>query len=108
MMVCDNEACKLWMHEECLIDDILTKTHERLVEDGCEKAETNGASNSAAKSGKPRRKIWEGEFDAKFHTVDTGSGSQSTVTITDLRDNPEGPKPWTERIACFKCESLLD
>jgi hypothetical protein len=38
------------MHEECLIDDILTKTHKRLVEDGCEKAETNGVSKSAAKS----------------------------------------------------------
>jgi hypothetical protein len=97
----------MWMHEECLIDDILTKTYKRLVEDG-EKGETKGASKSAAKSGEPRRKIWEGEFDAKFHTVDTGSGSQSTVTITDLRDNPEGPKPWTERIACLKCESLLD
>jgi hypothetical protein len=34
MMVCENEACKMWMHEECLIDDILTKTYKRLVEDG--------------------------------------------------------------------------
>lgn len=37
MFVCDNETCKIWLHPECLIDDVLTKTYKKLVEG--EKAE---------------------------------------------------------------------
>jgi hypothetical protein len=108
MMICDNQECKLWMHEECLIDDILTKTYERLVEDGSEEADANGGARPAAKKGKSGRKIWKGKFDAKFHTDDSADGSHTTVTITDLRSNSKGPKTWTERVPCLKCGSLLD
>jgi hypothetical protein len=107
MMICDNEDCKLWMHEECLIDDILTRTYERLVEDGSEDADANGVAKPVAKKGKGR-KIWKGKFDAKFNTEDTPDGSRTTVTITDLREKPKSPKSWTERVACLKCGSLLD
>ena len=107
MMICDNEDCKLWMHEECLMDDILTKTYERVVEDASEDTEANGAAKAAAKKGKGR-KIWKGKFDAKFQTEDTPDGSHTTVTITDLRSNHNEPKSWTERVACLKCATLLD
>ncbi|KAH8814983.1 hypothetical protein F5884DRAFT_158949 [Xylogone sp. PMI_703] len=46
MFVCDNDTCKIWLHPECLIDDILTKTYKKLVEG--EKTETESASASAA------------------------------------------------------------
>lgn len=92
------------MHEECLIDDILTKTHERLVKEGTD----DGTPKPATKKGKAGRKIWKGKFDAEFNTDDTPEGSHTTVTIKDLRSNPQDPETWTERIACLKCESLLD
>lgn len=106
-MICDNEDCKLWIHEECLIDDILARTYEREVEDGGKEADTNGVAKPVVKKGKAR-KIWKGEFDAKFYTEDTPDGSRTTVTITDLRDRPKSPLSWTERVACLKCGSLLD
>ncbi|RFU36110.1 hypothetical protein B7463_g280, partial [Scytalidium lignicola] len=40
MFVCDNETCKIWLHPECLIDDILTKTYKKLVEGEKTEAET--------------------------------------------------------------------
>lgn len=106
MMICDNLECMLWMHQECLIDDILTKTRDRLFK-GCE-TDPNRASNSAAKSGKSRRQIWRGEFAAKLHTDDSASGPNSTVVISDLRDKFAGPTTWTERITCLKCRSLIN
>lgn len=101
MMICDNKDCELWMHEVCLADDILTKAHDRLIEGGGLNAQTNSPSISAAKRGKPKRKVWRGEFGANFHTDASG---HSTVIITDLRSNPKGPKTWTEKIACFEVQ----
>jgi hypothetical protein len=92
------------MHEECLIDDILKKTYEKVVGDGSEESNANGA----AKKGKCGRKIWKGKFNAKLHTDNTADGSHTKMAITDLRSNPKGPKTWTERVACLKCGSLLD
>lgn len=44
MEICDNPSCQVWMHEECLIDDILTKTYKRLVKDSASaEPGTNGA-----------------------------------------------------------------
>jgi hypothetical protein len=108
MMICDSEDCKLWMHEECLIDDILTKTYERLVKDSEEEPDANGAAKPAGKKGKAGRKVWKGKFEAKFSTEDSAEGSHTTVTITDLRSNSNGPKTWTERVPCLKCGNLLD
>jgi hypothetical protein len=105
MMICDDPECKLWMHEDCLIDDILTKTYERVVEDA---PEPNGVARPTAKKSKAGRKVWKGKFEAKFSTDDTTEGSHTTVTITDLRSTPSTPKTWTERVACLKCERLLD
>jgi hypothetical protein len=104
MMMCDNEECKLLMHEECLIDDILTEKYKKVVEEGSEGADAHGAVRQTSKKGKSERRTWQGELDAKFHTDDT---SNTTVTITHLRSNSKGPKTWTEGVACLKCGSLL-
>lgn len=104
-MICDNSECKFWMHEECLIDHILTKTYERAVEDGSDEADTNGGAAEKRNFG---RKIRRGKFEATIHTEDSAEGSHATVTITDTRINSKGPKSRTERVACLRCGSLLD
>jgi hypothetical protein len=108
MIGCDNKDCELWMHGECLIDDILKKTYEKVVEDGSEESNANGAAKEGSKKGKRGRKIWKGKFNAKLHTDNTADGSHTKMAITDLRSNSKGPKTWTERVACLKCGSLLD
>lgn len=108
MMICDNGECKVWLHTECLIDDILTKTYERLVTDSDEAPNSNGAAKPNARKGKADRKIWKGKFDAKFDMVASTQDGHTMITITDLRSNSNGPKTWTERVACLKCGSLLE
>jgi hypothetical protein len=95
------------MHEECLIDAILTKVFEGVVEDGNEEADMNGAAQPDGKKGESAPKIWEGKFEGTLHTVNTAEGGHTTVTIKDLRTNFKGPKSWTERVPCLKCKSLL-
>ncbi|KAH8602536.1 hypothetical protein B0O99DRAFT_679531 [Bisporella sp. PMI_857] len=97
MEICDNPSCKVWLHEECIIDDVLTKTYNRLQENG----ETNGTSKPGRKS---KGKIWKGKFSAKIKA----NGSSTTVEITDLRKDVIALQPWEERIACLKCGSLLE
>jgi hypothetical protein len=106
MMICDNEDCKLWLHQECLIDDILTKTYERLVKDSEEAPDTNGIARTNGKKGKSSRKIWKGLFEAKF--TDSGEAEHTEVIITDLRNKTNGAKIWTERVACLKCGTVLE
>jgi hypothetical protein len=107
MMMCDNEECKVWMHEECLIDDILTKTYEKVVEECSEEADTHVAVKPTSKKGKSERRRWKGKLNAKFYTDDTADSSNTRVTITHRRSNSKGPKTWIERVACLKCGSLF-
>jgi hypothetical protein len=106
MMICDNKDCKFWMHEECLIDAILTRTYLKIVGNG-DQAAANNVSIPVARESKRGRKIWKGTFGAKIDT-DSASGNHSIMAITDLRHGPEGLNSWVERLACLKCESLLE
>lgn len=92
------------MHEECLVDDILHKTYEKVVKGG-EETDANVVIPTS-EEGKSTQKIWKGKFDAKFDTDNTAGSSYATVTITDLRSNT-GPNTWTETVACLKCRDLL-
>lgn len=105
MEICDNPTCKVWLHEDCLIDDILTKTYQRLVKNSSEaEPGTNGTAKINGKKGKGKGKIWKGSFQAKLNADD----GHTTVMITDLRENPVEPKTWTERVSCLKCGTQLD
>jgi hypothetical protein len=106
MEICDNADCKAWLHEGCIIDDVLTRTHNRLVKDGdSAEPDTNGTGSKAnGKKGKPGLKIWEGKFKAKINVDE----KPTTVTITDLRSYSTGPKTWTENIPCLKCGTPLE
>lgn len=85
MYICDNATCKVWLHDECLIDDVLTRTYKRLVED-----DSNGVAKS--KKGKATVKRYKGVFKAK---ISQDGDAPPKVTITDLR--PSAPtKSWDE------------
>jgi len=103
MEICENPSCKVWLHEECLIDDILTKTYNKLVtEKRSEEPDTNGTAKANGK--KSKGKIWKGKFQAKLNSDD----GRTTATITDMRNTGTGPRTWTERVACLKCDTLLE
>jgi hypothetical protein len=101
MEICDNTSCQVWMHRECIFDDVLTKTYKRLVKDS-DSAEpgTNGASKPNGK--KSKAKIWKGIFQAKIKVEED---DHTLVEITDLRDG--GLDPWTEPVECLKCGTKL-
>jgi hypothetical protein len=104
MEICDNPSCKVWLHEECLIDNILTKTYERLAKDSAEaEPGTNGAA-SKINGKKSKGKIWKDAFEAKLNADD----GHTTVTITDLRENAVDPRTWVEPVACLKCGIELE
>lgn len=102
MEICDNPACKVWLHEDCLIDDILTKTYQRLVKDSNEPG-TNGTT-SKVNGRKSKSKVWKGSFQAKLSVED----GHTTATITDVRENPVEPRTWVEPVACLKCGTELE
>jgi hypothetical protein len=106
MEICENPSCKVWLHEQCIIDDALTKAYKRIVEDSSSaEPDTNGAaSKTNGKRAKPSRKLWEGKFKGKLHPGDDSHAT--TITITDLR--PDGQGTWSERIPCPKCGTLLE
>jgi hypothetical protein len=102
MEICDNPSCKVWLHEECLIDNILTKTYQRLVKNTADtEPSTNGTSKTNGK--KSKAKPYKGIFSAK---IDAENGHTSVI-IKDLRPNAN-PQSWVESVACLKCGSVLE
>lgn len=104
MEICDNPSCQIWLHEDCLINDILTKTYKRLVTNGAEAEPRTNGTASKMKSKKGKGNVWEGSFQAELNFED----GHTTVVITDLRQNPVVPRTWTEGISCLKCGSKLE
>jgi len=100
MQICDNPSCKVWLHEECLIDAILTKAHDSSARFSIE---TNGTPQSQSKKSK-KIPVWLGKFSAKLKDPDSSESGYTEVTITDLRDG----NSWSERVPCLKCGSFLD
>jgi len=102
MEICENLSCKVWLHEECLIDDILTKMYDKLVtEKGSEGLDTNGMAKPNGK--KSKGKNWKGKFKAKLNLDD----GYVIATITELRNTGAGTRTWTERLVCLKCDTPL-
>lgn len=96
MYICDNPACKIWIHDNHLIDDILTKTFERVV---LGDSKTNGATKPSAKKGKTPP--YKGAFKATIKEI---ADSPPMAHITDLRPGAD-PKAWDEAISCPKCDT---
>jgi hypothetical protein len=98
MYICDNTTCKVWLHKECIVDDVLTKTYNKLVNG--DDSSANGSTNGK----KPKsRKPYKGLFQAEI--VEEGE-MPPTIRITDLRGGAN-PKTWMEPIYCPKCNTAL-
>jgi hypothetical protein len=102
MEICENPACKIWLHEECIIDDVLTTTYNKLA---CAvKAEKNGTelkTNGQVKKLQP----WKGKFKATIKPP-RNEKERTTIQIIDMR--PKGKGTWSERIPCTHCRTLLE
>ncbi|PVH88401.1 hypothetical protein DL98DRAFT_197592 [Cadophora sp. DSE1049] len=97
MYICDNQACKVWFHENHLIDDYLIKTYKRVVGEG-----TNGVAKSTNK--KAKTPLYKGTLKA---TIQEDSDGIPMVAVTDLRPGAD-PETWKERILCPKCETPFE
>ena len=100
LIQCDNESCKKWLHEQCLIDAILERLHK-----------DEGTRPSTKVSNGDSKKANGGKNGAAFK-----------VTI-EGRDDPEmkdqvlmyvceGPKDgtqkvWEENVLCLFCQKKL-
>lgn len=104
MEICENPDCKVWLHEQCVIDDALTKTHKRLVEDNSSVEPDADGTKMSGKKPKIGHKVWGGIFVGKLNPAD--DSGPTTMTITDLRSDGQGT--WTERIPCPACGTLLE
>jgi hypothetical protein len=98
MYICDNAACKVWLHKHCLIDDVLTKTYKKVANVDEEEPVANGSGKKSK-----ARKPYQGKFEAKIQ--EEGDNSP-TLLITDLRPS-SGVRKWVEGIACPKCGTVL-
>lgn len=99
MYICDNPSCKIWLHDDHLLDAILMKTYKKLVD-----SEDN--KNGLAKvNGKKSAKFppYKNMFRA---TIKEEDDNPPVAVITDLRPNAN-PKTWEESIACPVCDELL-
>jgi len=85
----------MWLHEDCIIDSVLTKVwNDKVV---------------ASIEGTPKKKrkgaVWAGKFTGVIE--ERGDGEEHTIIrITDLKDRKR--VEWRERIRCLKCGSVLD
>ena len=104
MFICDNTACKVWLHRECLTEDILAKTYSRLIEgeNSTLDTKTNGIARTNGKKTKGKNK-YKGLFTARIK--DDGDSAPKAV-ITDLRPGAD-PRTWEDAIKCPKCSTEL-
>ncbi|KAG4426949.1 hypothetical protein IFR05_017568, partial [Cadophora sp. M221] len=90
MYICDNRNCKVYFHENHLIDDCLAKTYERVV--------STDVALGVAKS-----TLYKGILEA---TIQEDTHGTPRIVITDLRPGAD-PKTWMELILCPKCDCPL-
>jgi hypothetical protein len=105
MFICDNSSCKVWLHKECLIEDILAKTYSRLIEgeDDTPDGKTNGIARTNGKKSKGNKRRYKGLFTAK---IKEEGEAQPKAVINDSRPGAD-PKTWEEAIKCPKCSTEL-
>lgn len=118
---CSNADCRIWLHKECILKDVLSRVHSRVV--GEETVEVGKTSRKSRKSNPstttntmqaPGSDPWEGLFDAKL----VNKGGRHKVVVTDLRgggsSNPSPKasrqsqgKAWEEEIHCLRCKEKI-
>lgn len=130
MFQCSAIDCKIWLHDDCIIDDALSRTYEELVANadaiadqdsitvtggkGFPKTALTTPARSTKSKSKPKspmtssalkggNKDYAGVFSA---AIDQEDDKSPVLRITDLRT--KGKKTsWEEKISCLKCHKLL-
>jgi len=100
MEICDNPECRIWLHDECIIDYVLTKAYKTILEEDAQ------AMNGTAKTNgrKPKSKAWKSKLTGKVKT----ENGHTVVSITDIRKEGNVREPWDERVPCLQCQELLE
>jgi hypothetical protein len=106
---CPHGDCGMWNHEECLVDAILDKKYEKLVEESGPAA--NGTERATQNSTLKMKKLngtkgGQGMLNAKINHADEAAGKGLEVTITDK--SGQDPETWVEHVRCLKCGQVLD
>ncbi|KAI9769343.1 MAG: hypothetical protein M1840_004044 [Geoglossum simile] len=83
MIGCNNPDCKKWLHEECIAEDVLRKTYQRLVlkEEVTEATVPPNVRSSSGANG--TKNPWDGLFQAKIKNKD----KIARAIIADLRED---------------------
>jgi len=88
LLGCTDEACKKWMHEQCVLDDILKKTYSRLGTDKPhlppESTETKKGEDDA-EGKRPLSPTEPGTAVSAQHSIDVKSG-ESAINGSDNVD----------------------
>ncbi|CZS94519.1 uncharacterized protein RAG0_04464 [Rhynchosporium agropyri] len=98
MYICDNSSCKIWFHENHLIDDHLNKTYRRLIGDDV----TNGDAKPASK--KSKAPVYRAIFKA---VMEENVDGPPQIVVTDLRKGAD-PQKWHEFLLCPKCDTPFE
>jgi hypothetical protein len=106
MIGCPNPECKVWIHEECLIEDACQRKFNEEHKDDQQKKK--GPRKSSGK----RPELWRKHYKAELEKTELeAENTKFKMHITRLeKDGSALPssQTWTEDIHCLKCNHLID
>ena len=101
LIQCDNESCKKWLHEQCLINAILERLRKDEVPNPSSTKVSNGDSKKAngGKNGAAFKVTIEGRDDPEMK-------DQVLMYVCEgTKDGAE--KVWEENVLCLFCQEKL-
>jgi DNA-binding GntR family transcriptional regulator len=110
MIGCQN--CTIQLHPECLVDDVLTKTYNKLAKGQIKDQVNNSAANVKAtkhqvKIARKQKRQSARPYYGKFEAVIKDKEKAPCIEITDLRLVEGQRATWQEDIYCPKCSAKL-
>ena len=104
MLACPNEECHIWIHQECIINDALTKAYNELPANPDDKKKNKKVSGKRPPGDKLSQDL--SYKDAVYKKLLTGTIIEdgNKISITDLSTN----KTWTEKLSCLKCGTAIE
>ncbi|KFY08472.1 hypothetical protein V492_06200 [Pseudogymnoascus sp. VKM F-4246] len=104
LVACPNKECHIWMHEECIVNDALTKAFNALPADA-EKKQKKKKKGVAKRLSLGKLSQDLSFKDAAYRRRLTGKiiDNGEKISITDLSDK----KTSTESLYCLKCSTAL-
>lgn len=105
--ICDNKACQILYHPQCLVEDALAKKYYEEYPQNGTGPRANGAKpkDKKKKGGKSKEKIYSKTFNGQL-VHDHDEQTPPMIKITDMRSNP--PTEILQRVTCPKCSTLFE